>query len=133
MKSLDHLEHYKQWQGCLNIMYAVIFEVFPKESDKEEYLDIASNLRRFLENRPGFISIERFQSLTDEYKILSLSFWEDEDSIEDWRNLIEHRIAQGQGKNKLFMSYRIRVAEVKRDYTESNRKEAPQDSNKALT
>ena len=114
-------------------MYAVIFEVFPKESGKAEYLDIASNLRRFLENRPGFISIERFQSLTDEYKILSLSFWEDEDSIEDWRNLIEHRIAQGQGKNKLFMSYRIRVAEVKRDYTESNRKEAPQDSNKALT
>ena len=114
-------------------MYTVIFEVFPKKSEKAEYLDIASNLRRFLEKRPGFISIDRFQSLTDEYKILSLSFWEDEDSIEDWRNLIEHRIAQGQGKNKLFMSYRIRVAEVKRDYTESNRKEAPQDSNKALT
>ena len=114
-------------------MYAVIFEVFPNESSKEEYLNIASNLRSFLENRPGFLSIERFQSLTDEGKILSLSFWENEDSIEDWRNLIEHRNAQKQGKNELFKSYRIRVAEVKRDYSESNRLETPQDSNEAHT
>lgn len=114
-------------------MYAVIFEVFPRESGKAEYLDIASYLRRFLENRPGFISIERFQSLTNEGKILSLSFWEDEKSIEDWRNLLEHRNAQQQGKRKLFESYRIRVAEVMRDYTDSNRAEAPQDSNEALT
>ena len=112
-------------------MYAVIFEVYPKESGKEEYLNIASNLRSILENRPGFISIERFQSLTSEGKILSLSFWEDEDSIVGWRNLVEHRNAQRQGKNKLFKSYRIRVAEVKRDYTESLRTEAPLDSNEA--
>jgi len=111
-------------------MYTVIFEVFPKKSEKAEYLDIASNLRRFLEKRPGFISIDRFQSLTDEDKILSLSFWENEASIEDWRNLIEHRNAQRHGKNKLFKSYRIRVAEVKRDYTESNRTEAPIANNK---
>ena len=113
-------------------MYAVIFEVFPKESGKAQYLDIASNLRQFLENRPGFISIERFQSLTNEGKILSLSFWEDEKSIEDWRNLIEHRNAQRQGKNKLFESYRIRFAKVERDYTDSIRTEAPEDSNEAF-
>ena len=110
-------------------MYAVIFEVFPKESGKAEYLDIASSLRQFLENRPGFISIERFQSLSDEHKILSLSFWKDEASISAWRNLMEHRQAQQKGRNSLFSSYRIRVAEICRDYSSTDRQQAPGDSN----
>ena len=113
-------------------MLAVIFEVTPKSEEKEEYLKIASELRKFLENREGFISIERFKSLTEEDKILSLSFWEDEVAIEKWRNLLEHRVAQKKGKENLFISYRIRVAEVIRDYTESNRSEAPLDSQKEL-
>ena len=109
-------------------MYAVIFEVTPKETGKEEYLAIASRLREFLKVQAGFISIERFQSLTDEGKILSLSFWQHEPAIQEWRNLIDHRKAQKKGKAVLFHSYRIRVAEVVRDYSESDRNEAPEDS-----
>ena len=113
-------------------MIAVIFEVKPKIEGKEEYLKIAAGLRKFLENRDGFISIERFQSLSEEGKILSLSFWQDEAAIEKWRNLLEHRTAQKKGRESLFHSYRIRVAQVVRDYTESDRNEAPSDSNVVL-
>lgn len=112
-------------------MLAVIFEVTPSEEGKAEYLEIASELRRFLKNRDGFISIERFQSLTDEGKILSLSFWRDESAVAQWRNLFEHRNAQKKGKDSLFLSYRIRVAEVIRDYTATDRNDVPTDS-KAL-
>ena len=114
-------------------MYAVIFEVTPTVEGKEEYMKIATNLRGFLEGRDGFISIERFQSLVDERKILSLSFWSDETAIKTWRNLVEHRLAQKQGKDSLFKSYRIRVANVVRDYSNEQRAEAPADSNAALT
>ena len=113
-------------------MLAVIFEVIPTEKGKREYLEIASKLRSFLEGIDGFISIERFQSLTEEGKILSLSFWRDENSIAQWRNFFEHRIAQRKGKDSLFRSYRIRVAEVVRDYTGTDRKEAPADSRNTL-
>ena len=113
-------------------MVVVIFEVNPKFEGKEEYLEIAAGLRSFLENRDGFISIERFQSLSEEGKILSLSFWQDEAAIEKWRNLLEHRTAQKKGRKSLFHSYRIRVAQVVRDYTESDRNEAPSDSNDVL-
>ncbi len=81
-------------------MLAVIFEVYPTTEGKTEYLEIAAELRGFLENRDGFISIERFQSLTDEGKILSLSFWRDEDAIKDWRNLLVHRSAQKKAKRQ---------------------------------
>ena len=110
-------------------MYAVIFEVWPTKKGKEEYLQIASSLKEFLQNREGFISIERFQSLSDEDKLLSLSFWEDEEAIKIWRNLFEHRIAQDKGNAQVFKDYRIRVANVLRDYTKENRSEAPRDSN----
>lgn len=113
-------------------MFAVIFEVKPTRDGKEEYLKLASGLRYFLENRDGFISIERFQSFSEEGKLLSLSFWEDEESVEKWRKVMDHRAAQKSGKNALFESYRIRVAEVVRDYTESDRTETPDDSKKAL-
>lgn len=114
-------------------MIAVIFEVTPTAEGKDEYLKIAAELRQFLENREGFISIERFQSLTEEGKVLSLSFWHDEAAVEKWRNVLEHRAAQRKGKESLFQSYRIRVAEVVRDYTGLNRSEAPSDSKNALT
>ncbi|WP_421900760.1 antibiotic biosynthesis monooxygenase family protein [Maridesulfovibrio sp.] len=109
-------------------MYAVIFEVYPTDEGKAEYLEIAAKVKSFLKRREGFISIDRFQSLTDEGKILSLSFWEDELAIEKWRNLLEHREAQASGKNKLFNSYRIRVAKITRDYTHNKRQQAPKDS-----
>ncbi len=110
-------------------MYAVIFEVYPSESGKAEYLEIAKKMRSFLVNRPGLISIERFESLSEKGKILSLSFWESEESIADWRNVIEHRQAQKKGKEELFNSYRIRVAKTVRDYTSEERNDAPDDSN----
>ncbi len=109
-------------------MIAVMFEVKPTSEGKSEYLKIASELRTFLENRDGFISIERFQSLTEEGKILSLSFWRDEKAIDTWRNVLEHRAAQKKGKQYLFHSYRIRAARVVRDYTGTARDEAPSDS-----
>ena len=113
-------------------MIAVIFEVYPSVEGKEEYLQIAGELRSMTEDFDGFISIERFQSLVDENKILSLSFWRDEASVQAWRNVAEHRIAQGKGKTSLFESYRIRVAQVVRDYTGDKREQAPSDSNSAL-
>ena len=110
-------------------MYAVIFEVWPTKEGKEEYLQISSKLKEFLQDREGFISIERFQSLIDEKKLLSLSFWEDEKAIEIWRNMFEHRIAQDKGNTEIFEKYRIRVANILRDYTKEEREQAPKDSN----
>ena len=110
-------------------MYAVIFEVWSTKEGKEEYLKIASTLKEFLPSQKGFISIERFQSLVEENKLLSLSFWEDEEAISVWRNLFEHRIAQDKGNKELFTEYRIRVANVVRDYSKEKREEAPKDSN----
>jgi heme-degrading monooxygenase HmoA len=109
-------------------MIAVIFEVTPNGDSKQEYLDIAAELRAHLKHIEGFISIERFQSLVDPNKILSLSFWNDEDAIKQWRNLEEHRQAQSKGRSELFMDYRIRVASVTRDYSSTDRKQVPKDS-----
>ena len=113
-------------------MLAVIFEVEPNAEGKAEYLAIAAELREFSSGIDGFISIERFQSLVDEKRILSLSFWRDEASIQQWRNLMEHRLAQGKGRDRLFDNYRIRVAEVVRDYGMDSREQAPGDSRSAL-
>ena len=90
-----------------------------------EYLEIAAKLKPFLTEQEGFISAERFKSLTEEGKLLSLSFWENEDAIGKWRNKVEHKFGQDTGRKKLFHSYRIRVAEIVRDYTHKDRKEAP--------
>ncbi|AXB55288.1 antibiotic biosynthesis monooxygenase family protein [Flavobacterium fluviale] len=109
-------------------MIAVIFEVIPNEGKKEEYLDIAASLRPELNSIDGFISIERFQSLNDPGKILSLSFWKDEESIQQWRNLEMHRHAQSKGRNGIFKDYHLRIAAVVRDYGMFERKETPDDS-----
>ncbi len=109
-------------------MIAVIFEVYPAQGRTEEYLDIAANLKPLLQEIDGFISIERFASLTEEGKVLSLSFWRDEKAIEAWRNLESHRFAQTKGRDGVFSNYRLRVANVCRDYGMSDREEAPEDS-----
>lgn len=114
-------------------MYAVIFEVTPHPDHFDEYLDIAAQLRPTLETMDGFISIERFQSLSDDGKILSLSFWRDQEAITAWRNEFDHRRAQQKGRQSVFRDYRIRVAEVVRDYGISERAEAPADSLAAQT
>jgi heme-degrading monooxygenase HmoA len=109
-------------------MIAVIFEVVPAPGKRQEYLDLAAKLRPELERTDGFISIERFASLANDSKILSLSFWRDEDAVRRWRNVQEHREAQAKGRGGVFADYRLRVASVLRDYGMSERREAPQDS-----
>jgi len=109
-------------------MIAVIFEVTPNDGKRQEYLDIAASLRPELDKIEGFISIERFQSLTNPEKVLSLSFWKDEQSVAAWRNLETHRIAQSKGRQYIFKDYRLRIADVNRDYGMFDRKEAPADS-----
>lgn len=109
-------------------MIAVIFEVIPDPAHKDRYLDIAASIRPELEKVDGFISIERFQSLTDPDKLLSLSYFRDEDAVEAWRNLEAHRRAQAEGRSGVFKDYRLRVASVIRDYGMHDRVEAPADS-----
>jgi len=107
---------------------AVIFEVVPYMGERHRYLDIAGELRAELDGIDGFISIERFESLTMRGKILSLSFWRDEEAVRQWRNLDVHRSAQQAGRNGIFADYRLRIAHVVRDYGMFERAEAPQDS-----
>jgi heme-degrading monooxygenase HmoA len=109
-------------------MIAVIFEVTPAPGRKEEYLDLAARLRPALEQTDGFISIERFASLTNEGKVLSLSFWRDEAAVRRWRELEAHRAAQARGRAGIFSDYRLRVAGVLRDYSMNDRAQAPADS-----
>lgn len=98
-------------------MYAVIFEVDVKEENKDEYLAIAAELKKELVNIDGFISIERFESLMTPGKLLSLSFWENEEAIKTWKRNTFHQEAQVKGRASIFNDYRIRVAQVERDYT----------------
>ena len=112
-------------------MIAVIFEVEPSAGERDAYLDIALQLKPTLMAMDGFISIERFQSLTDPNRILSLSFWRDEASIRQWRNLEAHRAAQSAGRNGIFADYRLRIAHVVRDYGMNDRAQVPDDSRRA--
>jgi heme-degrading monooxygenase HmoA len=107
---------------------AVIFEVEPAAGRRDAYLSIAADLRPLLDGIDGFLSIERFQSLADPNRILSLSFWRDEEAVKAWRNTEEHRQAQKAGRGGIFAGYRLRIAHVVRDYGLTERDEAPGDS-----
>ena len=109
-------------------MIAVIFEVEPLKGQKGRYLDIAAALRPRLDEIDGFVSIERFESLTTPGKVLSLSFWRDEQAVAAWRQLNEHRDAQRTGREDVFSDYRLRVASVLRDYGMRARDQVPTDS-----
>ena len=106
-------------------MIAVIFEVWPKDGHRDAYLDIAHGLRPELEKIDGFLSIERFSSMYEEGTLLSLSFWRDEAAVKAWREQIDHRAAQAKGRNELFADYRLRIADVLRDYGPNDRAQAP--------
>lgn len=112
-------------------MMAVIFEVWPAEGQRQPYLDYAATLRAELETIDGFISVERFESLTEPGKLLSISIWHDEAALEAWRNRSAHRAAQAIGRARAFRDYRLRVADVVRDYGMTRREEAPADSRSA--
>jgi heme-degrading monooxygenase HmoA len=105
---------------------AIIFEVQPKPERYREYLDIAASLKDDLEKIDGFISIERFESIYQKGKILSLSLWRDEEAVRAWRLYPAHRDAQMKGRFEVFQDYRLRVAEVIRDYGMFDREQAPQ-------
>jgi heme-degrading monooxygenase HmoA len=109
-------------------MIAVIFEVEPADGRRDTYLDIAARLKPELEAIDGFISVERFESLTNPGKILSLSFFRDEEAAAAWRNTEDHRRAQAAGRSEVFAEYRLRVAHVLRDYGMRKREEVPEDS-----
>lgn len=109
-------------------MIAVIFEVWPREGQRQSYLDIAAELRPLLAEVDGFVSIERFESLTEPGKMLSLSFWRDEAAVATWRQLETHRMAQNKGRAEVFENYRLRVAAVVRAYGLHDREQAPADS-----
>jgi heme-degrading monooxygenase HmoA len=108
-------------------MIAVIFEVWIAPERQQDYLSIAARLKPELERMDGFISIERFQSLAEGGKLLSLSFWRDEDSVKAWRNHADHRKAQAAGRESIFRDYRLRIVSVLRDYGMNDRAEAPKD------
>jgi heme-degrading monooxygenase HmoA len=112
-------------------MIAVIFEVIPRPGARDAYLETAARLGPLLEQIDGFLSVERFASLTNPEKILSLSFWRDEDALARWRALPEHRAAQSAGRAHIFADYRLRVAAVLRDYGLNDRAAAPADSRAA--
>ena len=109
-------------------MIGVIFEVWPKPEYKDKYLEIAAELRASLEKIDGFISVERFQSISDENKMLSLSFFENHQALDEWRNIAEHRNAQTIGRTSYFADYRLRVVSIERDYGKDERAQAPPDS-----
>lgn len=106
-------------------MIAVIFEVVPAEGALPGYMDHAARLRPELEAIDGFISVERFQSLTNPTKLLSLSFWRDEEAVKAWREQLHHRSVQKLGRHEIFAKYRLRVASVLRDYGPDDRTQAP--------
>lgn len=110
----------------------VLFEVKPKKEGKEEYLKLAAALKTELAKMSGFIRVERFASLNEEGKLLSLSIWENEDAAAAWRNQLNHRGSQKKGHDALFERYHISVASIIREYTQDDRKEAPADSNQFL-
>lgn len=107
-------------------MIAVIFELWPEKDRRQDYFDLAASLRSDLQQIDGFISVERFVSLTEDGKFLSLSFWRDEDAVRRWRTQLDHRKAQAAGRAGIFRNYRLRVASVLRDYGLSERGEAPE-------
>ena len=109
-------------------MVAVIFEFTPAEGKFPDYMRLVDTLREDLAKADGFVSLERFESITIKGKFVSLQFWRDEAALTKWRNLQKHREAQKQGRGSIFASYRLRIAEVSRDYTMSDRKQAPRDS-----
>ena len=113
-------------------MIAVIFEVEPRESGRDSYFEIAGELQRDLEQVDGFLSIERFQSIAAPHRFLSLSFWRDEAAVAAWRSHPPHQRAQQRGREALFEDYRLRVAEVVRDYGPGERAQLPEDSAQGL-
>jgi heme-degrading monooxygenase HmoA len=109
-------------------MIAVIFEFTPAQGRFPDYMELVGQLKPELDKAEGFVSLERFESITTPGKFVSLQFWRDEESVRKWRNLQQHRAAQKKGRGGIFASYRLRIAGVLRDYSMDARGQAPADS-----
>jgi len=109
-------------------MVVVIFESWPAHGQMQRYLDMGASLQAHLASFEGFISIERFRSVADPNKLVALSFWRDEASVDKWRNATVHRVVQANSRSEVFDDYRLRVAAVLRDYGKFDRTEVPADS-----
>jgi heme-degrading monooxygenase HmoA len=107
-------------------MFVVVFEVQPKPGREQDYLDIAASLKPDVERIEGFISVERFQSMTNPGKLVSVSYWQDDAAVKRWREHAKHHLAQLSGRGQIFADYRITVAEVERQYGMFERAQAPQ-------
>ena len=107
----------------------VLFEVVPTKEGLKRYLEIAKQLKPLLSNFEGFISAERYQSLSEDGKLLSMNVWENEEAVARWRNVVEHRLSQREGREKLFERYKITIVSTIREYTNLDRAQAPEDSN----
>ena len=107
-------------------MHAVIFEVEPRPGRESDYLDIAARLKSEVEKIDGFISVERFQSLAKQNRLVSISYWRDADAVRRWREHTRHHMVQLQGRGAIFADYRITVAEIERQYGMFDRSQAPQ-------
>jgi heme-degrading monooxygenase HmoA len=112
-------------------MIAVIFELTPAPGKAADYFSLGAALKAEVEQFDGFISIERFESVTNPGKFVSLSFWRDEEAVRAWRNVEAHRAVQARGRQDIFADYRLRVATVIRDYGMHTRAQAPEDSRRA--
>lgn len=108
----------------------VLFEVKPAKAGMQKYLDLAAMLKPMLAGFEGFIRSERFSSLNEDGKLLSMNVWTDEAAVERWRNVMQHRMSQKEGREKLFESYKITVCSEIRSYTDTERAQAPQDSDR---
>jgi len=107
-------------------MFVVIFEIQPKPGREQEYLELAASLRPEVEQMEGFVSVERFSSLATPGKLVSISFWRDEEAVKRWREHTRHHLAQLSGRAQIFTDYRITVAEIERQYGMFERGQAPQ-------
>lgn len=108
----------------------VLFEVKPTKEGMQKYLDLAAMLKPMLSGFEGFIRAERFSSLSEDGKLLSMNVWTDESAVDRWRNVMQHRMSQKEGRDKLFESYRITVCSELRSYTDTDRSQAPADSDR---
>ena len=107
----------------------VLFEVKPTKAGMQKYLDLAAMLKTLLADFEGFVRAERFASLSEDGKLLSMNVWTDEAAVERWRNVVQHRMSQKAGREKLFESYKITVCSEVRSYSDTDRTQAPLDSN----
>lgn len=96
-------------------MFAVIFEVRPKQERWDDYLGYAKLLRPELERIDGFIDNVRYGSERRPGWVLSLSTWRDEKALVRWRTQAKHHAVQEKGRFEVFEEYHLRVGQITAD------------------